>query len=174
MSVDPKEPIVDEKAKLEAEQKKKEFLEIRDYKGDLIYTCSEEEFEQIITDTLMLGRFTKTFSLLNGKIELTYETIFDKDRADGYKYIREYTTINKDKLSNVELESFTSKVNIILQLARIKNNGNTINLAQGALDERMALLGEAPELQVSLYSKWLSVFANITNKAFNYEDTLKN
>ena len=168
------EPIVDEKAKQEAEQKKKEFLEIRDFQGKLMYTCTDGEFEEIISETLMLGKFTKTFPLLQGKIELTYETICEKDRAAGYKYIREYTEKNKDKLSQIELDSFTSKVNIILQLVRIKNHGNTINLVQGEFDDRIALLNEAPELQVMLYSRWLGVFANITNKAFNYEDVLKN
>ena len=169
-----KELTTEEKKEQEKKQHYKEYMEIKDYEGNVVYTCTEEEFEEVLSDILMLGKFTKTFSLYNGKIELTYETILDKDRAKGYALIREYTENNKNKYSNIELETFTSKVNIILQLVRVKNHNNTINLNEGELSERMLLLEEVPELQLSLYSKWLGIFANLTNKAFNFEDALKN
>lgn len=164
----------EELKKAEKDKHYKEFMDIKDFAGNTVYTCNEEEFTDIISDILMLGKYTKTFSLYNGKIELTYETIVDKDRAKGYALIRKYTDDHKNNYSNIELESYTSKVNIALQLVRVTNHNNTLNIAEGDLEERMQLLEEVPELQLSLYSKWLGVFANLTNKAFNFEDALKN
>ena len=154
--------------------KEEEFFKIHDMQGELIYTTNKEELTDVLVGILSSGSFTKTFSLFKGKIELTYQSITEKERMSGYDLIR----LNADKLANnasqIQLDAFNAKVNMALQLVRLKVNNNTTPLSQGSLEDRVTLLTEMPEEQVRLINKYLMVFANITNKAFSSEDYLKN
>ena len=160
--------------KTEDQIKLEEFFKIKDINGNVLYTTSETELTDALVSILTTGAFVKTFTLFGGKIELTYTSIADKERISGYELMRLYSDNNKD-ISEIQMGAYNSKVNIALQLLRIKTNGNnTTNLAQGPLDERIVLLGELGEEMVRLTSKYLMIFANITSKAFNSEDVLKN
>ena len=92
----------------------------------------------------------------------------------GYHFINDFTNKEKDKLSRIEYDSYVAKVNIALQLVRTTINGATSNISQGTISDRMMLLVKTPEDQIRLYSKYLSIFANITAKAFSSEELLKN
>jgi len=150
-----------------------EFLLIKNYEDKVLYTCTVEELEEVLISILSAGVYTKTFTLFNGKIELTYQSITDEERNKGYELIRTYTETNKDKLSRIQLDNYTSKVNLALQLVRIKTNGIGTNMQQGDLDERILLLTGQPEELLRLCSEKLAVFANITSKAFVSEDAIK-
>lgn len=156
------------------EDKTTEFLKIRDYSGEVVYTSSLEELEKALTDILSTGSFTKTFNLWDGKIQLTYQSISEKERMQGYKLIREYTDKNKDNLSKIEHDAYQAKVNLALQLTRITVNKIPTNISQGQLEERILLLMDTAEDQIRLYGKYLSIFANITARAFSSEEVLKN
>jgi len=139
-----------------------------------IYKTSMEELTKVLTDVLSLGSFTKTFSLYGGKLELTYQTLSEGERMSGFEVVRKYADKNKDSYSQAQLDAYRAKVNIALQLIRIKTNGSTVNLSEGVLDDRLTLLAETPEDLVRVYSKYLMVFANITSRAFNSEGIVKN
>jgi hypothetical protein len=160
--------------KTEEELKKEEFYKIKNLQDEVLYTTNAEELTEVLVGILATGSYTKTFSLFNGKIELTYSSITEKERMSGYDLIRTNADANVNKLSQIQLDAFNAKVNIALQLTRIKTNGNTTNLSQGKLDERVILLSEMPEEQIRLLQKYLMIFANITNKAFSSEEYLKN
>jgi hypothetical protein len=151
-----------------------EFLSIKDYEGKVVYTTTQEELEDVLVNILATGSYTKTFDLFKGKISLTYQSISEEDRMSGYKFMNKFTEDNKDKVSRIEYDSYMSKINIALQLVRVNINKVTTNISQGSLDDRMLLLAKTPEEQIRLYSKYLSIFANITSKAFMSEDILKN
>ena len=152
-----------------------EFLIIRDMLNDKkVYETSMEELTKVLTDVLSLGSFTKTFSLYNGKLELTYRTLSEGERVSSFEYVRKYVDKHKDNYSQGQLDAFRAKVNISLQLVRIKTNGSVANIAEGSLDDRMALLSETPEDVVRVYSKYLMIFANLTSRAFNSEEAIKN
>lgn len=156
------------------ELKKEEFYKIKNLNEEVIYTTNSEELTEVLVSILSTGSYTKTFSLFDGRIELTYSSITDKERMAGFDLIRTNADENSNKLSQIQLDAFNAKVNISLQLNRIKTNGNTTNLTQGSLAERVQLLTEMPEQQIQLINKYLMVFANITNKAFSSEEYLKN
>jgi len=152
-----------------------ESLIIRDMLDDKkIYETSMEELTKVLTDVLSLGSFTKTFSLYGGKLELTYQTLSEGERMSGFENVRVYADKKKDNYSQAQLDAYRAKVNIALQLIRIKTNGSLINLAEGDLNDRIALLSETPEDVVRIYSKYLMVFANLTSRAFNSEEVIKN
>ena len=92
--------------------KEEEFFKIHDMQGELIYTTNKEELTDVLVGILSSGSFTKTFSLFKGKIELTYQSITEKERMSGYDLIR----LNADKLANnasqIQLDAFNAKVNI--------------------------------------------------------------
>ena len=161
--------VVEKKELTEMER----FLQVRNFEDKVIYTCTEEELDEVLISILSAGSYTKTCPLLKGKVELSYQSISDSDRASGYEWVRKYTDEHKDTLSRIQLENYTAKVNIALQCIRIKANGATTNLSQGDIDERIVLLSNQPEELVQLCQKWLGVFANITSKAFASEDILK-
>lgn len=152
----------------------KDFYQIKNLQDEVLYTTDAEELTEVLVGILATGSYTKTFSLFNGKIELTYNSITEKERMSGYDLIRTNADANASKSSQIQLDAFNAKVNIALQLTRIKTNGNTTNLSQGKLDERVILLSEMPEEQIRLLQKYLMIFANITNKAFSSEEYLKN
>ena len=151
-----------------------DFYKIKDLQDNLLYTTNSEELTDVLVNILSTGAYTKSFSLFGGKIELTYTSISEKDRMSGYDLIRKHADKNADNLSQVQLDAYNAKVNIALQLVRLKTNGNVTNLTQGTLEERVALLAEMPEEQIRLIQKHLMIFANITNKAFISEEYLKN
>jgi len=155
------------------EDRLKEFLSIKDYEGKVVYTTTQEELEDVLVNILATGSYTKTFDLFKGKISLTYQSISEEDRMSGYKFMNEFTEKN-DKVSRIEYDSYMSKINIALQLVRVNINKVTTNISQGSLEDRILLLTKTPEEQIRLYSKYLSIFANITSKAFMSEDILKN
>ena len=150
-----------------------DFLQIKDFEDKVMYTCTPEELEEVLVSILSVGKYTKTFSLFKGKIELTYDSITDEERSRGYEYIRKYTEENKDNISRIELENYTTKVNLALQLARIKTNGIATNISQGSIDDRILLLKSQPEELLRTCSKYLAIFANITSKAFNTDGAIK-
>ncbi len=164
----------DKKEKVEETLDNKEFYEIKDIQDKLLYKTNPEELTDVLVGILSTGSFTKTFSLFKGKVELTYSSITDEERMLGYDLIRTNADKNSDNSSQIQLDSFNAKVSIALQLNRIKTGGNTTNLMQGSLEERVLLLSKMPEQQVQLFNKYLMVFANITNKAFSSEEYLKN
>lgn len=164
------EEVVSPESKVEIN----EFLLIKDRMGEVIYTCDVKEFEEVIDNILSLGVYTKTFKLFGGKIELTFETITDEQRGEGFEFIRAYMDKNTEKLSQIQIDSYTPKVNLALQLIRITTKGVSTPIRTGSLDERMKLLTSTPEDLLRLYGKYLAIFANITSKAFNSEDALKN
>lgn len=86
----------------------------------------------------------------------------------------EYVEKNKDKITQVEHDGYMSKINLALQLIRITINGNPTNISQSKVEDRILLFAKTPEDQIRLYSKYLSIFANITAKAFASEEILKN
>lgn len=155
-------------------QKLDEFLKVYDYNNKVVYKTTKEELEDCLYSIISTGSFTKTFSLYGGKIELTYQSLTDKERATGYEAVRKYTVENKEKYSNIQLESYNAKVNIALQLIRTTSNGIPTSVRNGELEDRIALLSETPEDLLQLYSKYLGIFANITAKAFQSEDVIKN
>lgn len=163
----------DENKKTQEQIDYEEFFKIKDIQGNLLYTTTEEELTNVLVSILTTGVFVKTFTLYGGKVELVYTSIAEKDRMSGYELMRQYTDNNKD-ISEIQMQAYSSKVNIALQLVRIKTNNNTTNLTQGPLEERIALLTELGEDVVRLTSKYLMIFANITSKAFNSENILKN
>lgn len=155
-------------------QKFDEFLKIRNYKDEVIYKTTSEELEDCMVSIISTGSFTKTFTLYGGKIELVYQSLTESERAVGYEAVRVFMDNNKDKFSNVQLESYNAKVNIALQLIRVVTNGTSTSFKNGVIDDRIKLLSETPEDMLQLYSKYLGIFANITAKAFQSEDVLKN
>ena len=163
----------------EAEAKEKaqeleEFLSIKDMDGNLIYKSSKEELTDVLTSILTTGKFVKTFNPFKGIVELTYESITNEKRTKAYELVKEYADNHKDT-SRLILDSYTSKVNAALQLVRIQiGKSEPINLSQVDLIERIKFLTEMPEETVNLVSKYLMVFANITSRAFNSEEILKN
>ena len=158
----------------EVEKEKTVDYGIRDINGDVIYTTNEAELEEALFGVLTSGAFVKTFSLFNGKVDLTFTTITDAKRMKGYELIRDNIEQQKDGLSKALIDAYNLKVNIGLQILRIKIDGHTTNLAEGSLEERVTYLSEMPEEMLRLLSKYLMIFANITNMAFNREETLKN
>jgi hypothetical protein len=152
----------------------KKTHDIRDINGDVIYKVTPEELEEVLINILSSGAHVKTFSLYGGKLELTYTSISEKDRMFTYDEMKKYADKNEGKLSKIDMDSYSAKVNIAYQLIRIKTNGNVANIAGGPFEERMALLCETPEDVVRVYSKYLMIFANITAMAFNNEEILKN
>ena len=150
-----------------------DFLQIKDFEDKVMYTCTPEELEEVLVSILSVGKYNKTFSLFKGKIELTYDSITDDERNKGYEYIRKYTDENQDKISRIQLENYTTKVNLALQLARIKTNGIATNISQGSMEDRILLLSTQPEELIRTCAKYLAIFANITSKAFSSEDTIK-
>jgi len=151
-----------------------EFYKIKNLQGEVLYTTNPEELTDVLVGILSTGSYTKTFSLFNGKIELTYSSITEKERMLGYDLIRTNADKNSEKISQIQLDAFNAKVNIALQLNRIKISNNSTNLTQGSLEERVTLLSEMPEEQIRLMNKHLMIFANITNKAFSSDEYLKN
>ena len=151
-----------------------EFLEIRDFQDKVVYTTTSKELDEVLTSILTTGVYTKTFDLFNGKISITFQSITEEERMAGYHFINDFTNKEKDKLSRIEYDSYVAKVNIALQLVRTTINGATSNISQGTISDRMMLLVKTPEDQIRLYSKYLSIFANITAKAFSSEELLKN
>lgn len=164
----------EKKLQEEARIKREEFFKIRDLRGEVLYTVTPEELEDALVQILSAGCYVKTFDVLGGKVKLTYTSISEKERLASYKMMREFQTDNKDNLSEIEMQAYTSKVNIACQLVRVQINNNTTNLSQGQVIDRIKLLDETPEEQLRLYNKYLAIFANITSKAFNSEDVLKN
>lgn len=164
----------DKKEKVEETLDNKEFYEIKDMQDKLLYKTNPEELTDVLIGILSTGTFVKTFSLFKSKIELTYSSITDEERMLGYDLIRTNADKNSNNLSQIQLDSYNAKVSIALQLNRIKTNGNTTNLTQGSLEERVLLLSKMPEQQVQLFNKYLMIFANITSKAFASEEYLKN
>ena len=163
----------EQELKTEKELQLEEFLKIKDYNGDVVYTTTKEELEDVLMSVLATGSFTKTFDLFNNKISLTYESISQEDRMKGYKFMSKYTEEHKD-ISKIEYDSYMANISIALQLIRVSINKNVTNISQGELSDRLLLLSKTPEDQIRLYSKYLSIFANITAKAFASEDVLKN
>lgn len=150
-----------------------EFLTIKDADNSTVYTTTLSELETIVSDILSMGNYTKTFSILNGKLELTYATILEKDRQSGYEYVRVFTDKNKDA-SRIQIETYTSKINIALHTVRITSNDIPTNLSTGKLEERMVLLADLPEHVILSLDKYLRVFLTLVNRAFNSEDVIKN
>jgi hypothetical protein len=148
--------------------------EIKDITGEVIYKVTPEELEEVLINILSAGAHVKTFSLYGGKLELTYTSISEKERMATYEMMRKYADANEGKISKIDMDSYSAKVNIAYQLIRIKTNGNVANIASGPFEERIALLCETPEDVVRVYSKYLMIFANITAMAFNNEEVLKN
>ena len=156
-----------------------DFMVIRDVMDQPIYTTNEEELTKVLIDILSLGTFTKTFSVFKGRLDMTFESISEKERMSGIDLVRKFVDGTKDKegdaqISQIQVEAYRAKVNIALQLVRIKSNGAVTNLREGSLEERVMLLSETPEDVLRTYSKYLMIFANLTAKAFNSEDILKN
>ena len=159
----------------EKEEKKIEYdFNIRDIFGKTIYTTNEQELEEVLLGILSTGAYVKTFDLFNGKAQITYTTISELKRQKGYALLRDNIEANKENLSKAMADSYQVKVNIALQILRIKIDGHTTNLAEGSIEDRITYLGELPEEMLRLLSKHLMIFANITNMAFNREETLKN
>ena len=129
---------------------------------------------EVLISILSTGAYTKTFSLFKGKIELTYTSITEQERMKGFELIRLNADKNIGKQSQIEANAYNSKINMALQLIRIKINNNKTELSKGTLEERTKLLEEMPEEQLKLINKYLIIFSNITNKAFESEDYLKN
>jgi hypothetical protein len=160
--------------KSEEELNKEEFYKIKNLQDDLLYTTNSEELTEVLVSILSTGAYTKTFSLFKGKIELTYTSITEQERMKGFGLIRINADENIGKQSQIEANAYNSKVNMALQLIRIKVNNNKTELTKGDLKERIQLLEEMPEEQLKLINKYLIVFSNITNKAFESEEYLKN
>ena len=150
------------------------MFEIKDINGEVIYTSTKEELEEVLVSILSAGSYVKTFSLYGGKMELTFTSISEKQRMETYDTIKKYIDAHGGKLSQADVDSYSSKVNIVRQLLRIKTNNNTTNLAEGDIEERIALLSETPEDIIRVYSKYLMIFANITHMAFTNEEIVKN
>jgi hypothetical protein len=82
----------------EVEKEKTVDYGIRDINGSVIYTTNEEELEEALFGVLTSGAFVKTFSLFNGKVDLTFTTITDAKRMKGYELIRDNIEQQKDGL----------------------------------------------------------------------------
>lgn len=162
-----------DETKTQEQIKREEFFKIKDMQDNLLYTTTEKELTDVLVSIVATGAYVKTFSLFDGKIELTYTSIAEKDRVTGYELMRKFADSNKE-ISEIQMAAYNSKVNLALQLVRLKTNNNTTNLTQGPLEERIALLAELSEDMVRLTSKYLMIFANITAKAFSCEDIIKN
>ena len=156
------------------EQEDLSRFQIRDINGEVIYTTTPEELEDVLVNILSAGSHVKTFSLYGGRLELTYTSISEKERMATYEAMRKYADANEGKISKVDMDSYSAKVNVAYQLIRIKTNGNTSNISQGPIEDRIELLRETPEDVVRVYSKYLMIFSNITAMAFNNEEILKN
>lgn len=141
----------------------------------VIYESSEKEYSDIVESILLAGSFKKSFELMKGKLILTYTTIPDSKRRDGLDLMKDFGKANPD-CTGSQIDHYTSKLNIALQLDRIQVGGPTgvINLAQETINQRMAFLDEQPEDIVRIASKYLIVFRQLINNAFNYSETLKN
>ena len=163
----------DEKVEVTKEEKLAEFLKIKDIQDNVIYTCTEPELQEVLQSILLTGSYTNTFSLYNGLLELTYQSITEAERIKGYEVMRDFAD-KHENASRVLMDAYSAKVNIALQLVRISIKGNVTNLTVGDLEERIKLLSELPEDTVRICSKYLMIFANITAKAFGSEDILKN
>jgi hypothetical protein len=164
----------EETKKTEEELKKEEFFKIKNLQDDVLYTTNSEELTEVLINILSTGAYTKTFSLFNGKIELTYTSITEQQRLKGYELIRLNADASLGKQSQIEANAYNARVNMALQLIRIKVNNNKTELSKGTLEERVKLLEEMPEEQLKLINKYLLVFSNITNKSFESEEYLKN
>lgn len=165
------------KEELEAKRKAQEleeFLSIKDMDGNLIHKTSKEELTNVLTSILTTGKFVKTFDPFNGLVKLTYESVSNEKRTKAYELVKTYADEHKDT-SRLILDAYTSKVNTALQLIRIEiGKSDPINLSTVDMVERIKFLTEMPEETVNLASKYLMVFANITSRAFNSEEVLKN
>lgn len=155
------------------EQVKDNFFEIKDYEGKVIYTTNPDELKDILIQILTLGVYTKTFEVFKDLYSLTYQTISEKERISGYDLVRLYTEKNENT-SRAILDTYSKNVNIALQLVRITIKGNSTQVSQASLEERIALIEELNEDQVRNVSKYLMIFANLTAKAFASEEVLKN
>lgn len=150
-----------------------EFLTIKDQNDTVLYKTSTDELQNIVSDVLSMGSYTHEFTLLNGKLVLVYTTILEKDRQFGYEQIRAFTNKNENA-SRIQIETFTSKVNLALHTVRIISNDVPTNLTTGKFEERLVLLGDLPEQLLLSLDKYLRVFLNLVNRAFNSEDIIKN
>jgi hypothetical protein len=161
-------------------EKMEEFLKIYGVMGEVVYTTTTEELTKVLTDILTMGSFTKTFSIFNSRLEMTFESITEKERMNSYDLVRKFIDSNKSEkdgatqLSQAQIEAYRAKVNVALQLLRIKVSTSPINLREKPLEERIMFFSETPEDVMRTYSKYLMIFANITAKAFSSEDILKN
>ncbi len=152
---------------------KEEFLKIRNFDNEVVYSATEEELETILVSILMTGVYTKTFSIFGGKLEFTFKSITDDERNKTFDLMRTFGKANEDA-SQLTISSYTTKVNLASQLTRITVNGQVIPISQAALDERLEALSEQPEELIRSAAKYLLIFQNLTNKAFTSEDILKN
>lgn len=141
----------------------------------IIYESSEDEYSNIVESILLTGAYKKSFELLKGKLILTYTTITDSKRREGYELMKDYGKANPDSTGS-QIDHYTSKLNIALQLDRIQIGGSTglVNLAQESVNARIQFLDEQTEDVVRLASKYLMVFRKLINNSFNYSETLKN
>ena len=151
----------------------KDFLSIKDIEDKVLYTCTKDELEKVLTDIITTGKYVKTFSPFGKILSITFESVIEKDRVNAYNLVRKFAKENED-VSRLVMDSYSNKVNIALQLSRIEINGNVTPLSQADLTERITFLEELPEETVKTLGKYLFVFANITSKAFNSEELIKN
>ena len=68
--------------------------EIRDRWGKLLFTATPELYQEIVTQTLMNGRYVHTFEIFKEpKLEVSFRTIAEGERTD---MMREIGRIAKD------------------------------------------------------------------------------
>ena len=165
---------VNEKTKEELEKEQLDsFLAIKDFNEEVVYTTTVDELKEVLTEILLGGAYTKTFTLYGGLLELTFSTVNDKERNESYSLIRKFAKENEDA-SRMMADSYSSKTNIACQLLRVKIKDTVTNLRSIDISERILFLEQLEEDIIRTMSKYLIVFSTLSFKAFESDKVIKN
>ena len=139
--------------------------------GNLMYTSTQEEFDDCFYSIIALGVWTKTFEV-GKRLKLTFTTISEMKKMELLKHVKGWT--DSDKATTQMFDQYLTKTNLCHYLTAIEIDKSIVNLREGKDEDRMSLISDMAEQALALYGSWLYAFQEIIRRSLTSQVALKN
>jgi len=158
------------KAKIEAEELEESFR-VRNSDNTCLYKTNQKELDECFFSIIALSKWTKTF-IVDDSLKLTYSSISNKLKVELLSRVQSWSEVAKPA-PNLFQEELT-RYNLAYYLSFIEVGGETINLRDKDVEDRLKFLQMYDENALLLYGNYQFVFSEIIRRALLSKATLKN
>lgn len=139
--------------------------------GTPVYYITQEEKDEAFYGVIALMSWSKTFTIPEKKMSLTFTTISDEEKHALLARVKDWA--KNDPTTN-QFENYMTKIQLAYYLSAIEMNGNLINLRDQDIEKRIEYFGRMVEQSLIFYNMYYVIFMEIVRNCLMDPLVLKN